>query len=57
MVGAVLLWALAHIVFAQRVRRGERRALYIFIQNFILQVRDSCLVPKVCWVVARSFKL
>ena len=54
---ALLLWAVAHSVFAQHVRRGERRALYIFIQNFILGVSDCTVVPKLCWSVARKLHM
>ena len=50
---ALLLWAVAHVIFAQRVRRGSRRALYLFIQKYVLHVTDSTL-PRVCGRVAEA---
>ena len=50
---ALLLWAVAHVVYAQRVRRNSRRALYLFVQQFVLHITDATL-PKVCWRVAEA---
>lgn len=50
---ALLLWAVAHVVFAQRVRRNSRRALYLFVQQFVLRLTDATL-PRVCWRVAEA---
>ena len=50
---ALLLGAVAHVVYAQRIRRNSRRALYLFVQHFVLHVTDATL-PKVCWRVAEA---
>ena len=50
---ALLLWAVAHVVFAQRVRRNSRRSLYLFVLQFVLRLTDATL-PRVCWRVAEA---
>ena len=50
---ALLLWAVAHVVFAQRLRRNARRPVYSFLQQFVLRVTEAT-VPRVCWRVAEA---
>ena len=50
---AVLAWAACHTVFAQSVGKGERRAVNVFIQHFVLKVRDAVVVPRSCWALAK----
>ena len=54
---AVLTWATAFTVFAQSVGRGERRVPNIFMQHFVLQVRDAVVVPRGCWALAKRLGL
>ena len=54
---AVLLWGVAFTVFAQPVGRGNRRPVSIFVQHFVLDVKDSAVVPKSCSAFAKLLRL
>ena len=54
---AVLPWGFGFTVFAQPVGRGHRRPVSIFVQHFVLDVKDSVVVPKSCWALAKRLRL
>ena len=56
LVNALLLWAVAHIVFAQKVRRNARRPVYLFLEHFVLKVKETHTLPRVCWRAAKALK-
>ena len=53
----LLLWAIAHVVYAQGVRRNGRRPFYLFLQHFVLKVNDGATLPRSCWRTAKALNL